>query len=141
MRSPARKARSKAADQQPELWPVQREDEDAAEVLMASTSSEPIPMPELLETVSFMPVIEKETLARPRGLTRRFVAPSVEVAPATRAPVHSRRFASFLQATGAVESMQSGEDLHFALPGRSLSKMLRLWKGTESSAACAPVYF
>jgi hypothetical protein len=139
LRRPSRKS-STLVTSQAELWPAH------GDVVMHGAAT--INESELFEAAAVepaaatapAPVVMPEPALRPRSLSRRIVSPSITtraLAPAQPA----RSIARFLTVNGAVDGVRPDVHMRFDLPGRTLSNMLRLWRGTETSASNLPAYY
>lgn len=136
-----RKPRRAAAFQQAELWPAANASAETAtpEAAAGEVDMAPAAMP--VEHMSFMPAVEKETLARPRTLSRRIVTPSTPARrPAGLSGKPGGHIARFLNVNGAIEGTRTGGLVKYDLPGRALSKALRFWKSPDLLTGFSPAY-
>ncbi|HMO51154.1 MAG TPA: hypothetical protein PKE26_07905 [Kiritimatiellia bacterium] len=136
--SPRKQRAARSAMEQSELWPARPVAvvADAAPAEVAPSRAAFYPLPEApLPAPEVKPL--RPAVAR---AAKAMVRPAASVA-SRRAPGQpSQMIARFLNVNGAIEGMRSGA-IRFDLPGRGLSKTLRLWKGSPEVNEVVPVYY
>jgi hypothetical protein len=139
-KSATRKRQAEAGFQQAELWPahgaaVAVEAPPLEEHLMAQLEGHLHEPATFSESVSDV----QPVMARVRSLSRRIVVAAKAERPVEHKP--GRTIARYMNFTGAIEGLRGDVGVRFDLPARSLSSMLRLWRGSNVSSDYTPVYF